>query len=653
MTSWRDHLLQSLVEPMFSLYVVFDPDKLLLDERVLHALMEKQIDVVTHDDPVQFRFLFESRYRELLTTTDVRLLVRTENGGVSRAVPYDLLQAGCVRHLRLEMFFPKMSVPVLRQLTAEERDALYAVYDAYDGSPSDRDTLDFLLRKVYKIPYDVIDTEADLLKWLLSIHGRKRKWSPVIQQFFIRQLMTIDHFRSLPVKQWVESARHFYSYLQEEWAHFLDKYTLISNGVREGAADGSLVHPFADSDVRRMLNDLFIDGTLTPVERLDAQKLPAWTHVGIVFDPASHDKQRFNRLLVKINEQFNARTRVRYDDWAQMAKMIGDLKWLAIAIRPYLGEQTVTTIEEFVLRIDHSFEQWMLKEYGSLANLPYLPLPVMVHHIPHYLASRYSGKVALIVLDGTSVVQWAQIRQVLVQNAFQLEEHHVFAWVPTVTSVSRQALFSGKMPMYFPETLMSTAQEAKAWTLFWENQRIPRQRIQFQKRLGHGEYCKDAIDALSKPQTVVAGLVVDMVDQLSHHAVQGHAGLSAQLDLWLEKGYLQQLVTDLLRAGFSVFITSDHGNKESRGIGRINDGVFVETKGERVRIYKDTERCRERAEQYGAIVWPNIGLPRDFAAMVAKSGDAFISERETTVCHGGISLEEVIVPFVHVTRKQM
>ena len=49
--------------------------------------------------------------------------------------------------------------------------------------------------------------------------------------------------------------------------------------------------------------------------------------------------------------------------------------------------------------------------------------------------------------------------------------------------------------------------------------------------------------------------------------------------------------------------------------------------------------------------WGQIGLPDGYYPLIAKGRSAFVKENKTIVGHGGISLEEVIVPFVKIERR--
>ncbi|GAE27483.1 hypothetical protein JCM9140_3631 [Halalkalibacter wakoensis JCM 9140] len=299
--------------------------------------------------------------------------------------------------------------------------------------------------------------------------------------------------------------------------------------------------------------------------------------------------------------------------------------------------------------INQYFEEWMLEKYKTLPSLPPYPLPKMVHHIPHFISSKHNDeKVALLVMDGMGFAQWKKIRQHLLEKGLSFEENGVFAWVPTLTSVSRQAIFSGSMPSVFANYLDTTRKEEKHWKNFWENHGVVKQYVSFQKGLGKQTYDKSEIVPFNRPNIKVYGAVIDIIDKIMHGAIQGEKSLMSELDLWLQTNYLFQLLCDLQRENFTVYLTADHGNTESVGSGRLSEGVLVEQKGERARIYSDQLLLSAAKEKIESIPWNNIGLPADYNVLLAKYGQAFVNKGEQVVSHGGISIEEVIVPFVKV-----
>ena len=130
------------------------------------------------------------------------------------------------------------------------------------------------------------------------------------------------------------------------------------------------------------------------------------------------------------------------------------------------------------------------------------------------------------------------------------------------------------------------------------------------------------------------------------------AGMHNQVRLWASQGHLQQLLVRLQQEGFVVYLTADHGNVTATGIGNPREGVLAETKGKRVRVYDRTEFLEEVANKFPqSNRWPNHGLPPARYVLLAGNLKAFTDTGDEIVSHGGIALEEVMVPFVVITRE--
>ena len=129
-------------------------------------------------------------------------------------------------------------------------------------------------------------------------------------------------------------------------------------------------------------------------------------------------------------------------------------------------------MRELQLDADDRLKDWVQRRFQDLPSLPVAKAPVMVHHIPRYLSMRRDAgeeKIALVVFDGMAMDQWVQIREYLNSHVpdFTTEENGCFAWLPSLTSVSRQALFSGLRPREFQASIETTAQEPSLWSRFW------------------------------------------------------------------------------------------------------------------------------------------------------------------------------------------
>ena len=262
-------------------------------------------------------------------------------------------------------------------------------------------------------------------------------------------------------------------------------------------------------------------------------------------------------------------------------------------------------------------------------------------------------KIALLVVDGLSVDQWLVARDALLsqQPTWQFDEHAVFAWIPSITTVSRQTLFAGRAPLYFPGSIGTTDKEGVLWAQYWTDQGFSANEIVYMKGLGEGSLAA-LNEAVSHPKARIAGLVVDKVDKIMHGMELGTTGMHNQVRQWVGQGYLRELLTLLMDNDFSVYLTSDHGNIEAKGCGRPAEGAIAELRGERCRMYSDKGLRRKVSQSFpGAIEWEPLGLPEDYLALLAPARRAFVEEKKRIVAHGGAALEEVIVPLIHISRR--
>jgi hypothetical protein len=263
-----------------------------------------------------------------------------------------------------------------------------------------------------------------------------------------------------------------------------------------------------------------------------------------------------------------------------------------------------------------------------------------------------SSKHALFVIDGLSLEQWFTVSRILKRKDSNLrfEENAAFAWIPTLTSVSRQAIFAGKAPMYFSDSIATTSKESELWQTFWKNHGINSRHVIYQKGIDENEL-SEISNTIDFKNTRIAGFVLTKIDKIMHGMQLGMLGMHNMIRQWAEDGFLLRLLNELLSNGFSVILTSDHGNIEASGCGRPMEGATADARGERARIYSD-EVLREevQARFKNSILWSNSGLPENYLPIVLGDTTAFINKKQTTVAHGGVSIEEVVVPFINIER---
>lgn len=650
MARWRETILKNFAPKISRLTLVADSDGLLTEEGMLAAIRDRGFELIPFDDAVAFRFAYESQYRSRWDSgqnTDLVVVLRSAEQELSR-IPYDLLKVGRPLTFALHQLFPKLNYPVIAGLDREYLDAIEDAYDKHDGDElTPRETKEFVLMHCFSIVPKLIKTPVDLLKLLLSLHSRKIRLPELLVEHLLEVLASDTTFEAWQLPEIVANRESFLRFLQDEWKSFLFDQRDLTNRCRV---------PFGHEDVRAYIDTYFLDGSLSPIAYENAGTLPPWAQTGVVHDPRADAMQRFRGLWRKFEIELPS-SEVSHKEWQQAAQRWAELVVLRWEWDDSLESEERTAWGELQATVQDAFGKWMMQRFGSLHNLPYHNQPVMVHQISRFMALERTrkklSKVALLVLDGLAIDQWLLLRKSLeaTDKSWRFEESAAFAWVPTLTSVTRQSIFAAEPPLYFPDSLATTSKEKAHWLRYWEDQGVPKTGIDLVTSL-EGPNDPKLEAALENPRLSVLGMVWNKVDDIMHGMQMQTAGMHNQVKLWASQGHLQQLLVRLHHEGFAVFLTADHGNVTASGIGNPREGVLVETKGKRVRVYDRTEFRDEVAAQFPeSLPWTNHGLPPARYVLLAGNLKAFTNEGEEIVSHGGIALEEVMVPFVTITKE--
>jgi hypothetical protein len=665
MSSWRDQILKEFTPKVARLTLVADPDGLLLEEGILEGIRERGFELIPFEDHIAFRYAYESKFRsrwDLGEHTDLVVVLHSQASDLN-GLPYDLLQAGRRLSFNLGDIFPTLSYPVVTALDRGDLDALYDAQKRHvPGQLGDNATKEFVLRHVFEIAPELVKQPSDLLRVMLRRHYRSRRIPADLDQRFIQLLHQNSVFDNWPLENLVTDRDAFFAFLQERWPIFLDREAAKgTSGVREDEKsyglpiEGPVDLPFDHDDIRVYIDNLFVEGFLHPVPHDHATALSkTWAGIGVRTAPIEDKSRRLDKLIESLRSSVPGDD-AKHTDWLHFARVWAETILLANDQAAAIPELTNERIKSLQTLVDTGFSAWLFKRYSGLVNLPPMP-PVMLHHLPRFLARQVEEdrktKIALIVIDGLALDQWLVVRGALAsgQPGLKFREQAVFAWIPSLTSVSRQAAFAGKAPVFFPNSIHTTDKEPALWSQFWTDQGFAPNEIVFIKGLGDGSL-ETVSEALSHPKAKIAGLVVDKVDKIMYGMEMGAAGMHNQVGQWAKQPYLSMLLDLLLDQGFRVYLTSDHGNIEAEGCGRPAEGAVADLRGERVRIYPDaTLRGKVKERFPAALEWGTAGLPEDYLALLAPARQAFVQEKQPIVSHGGVSVEELIVPLVQIER---
>lgn len=656
MPDWRDSILHELPSGVSPLTVVYDPDSLLREQAILDALRDRGFQLLELDDPIQFRFAWESQCRirwDDHQALQIIVLV-PDTPHASRLLPFDVLADARSVEFSLGQLFPQLDYSVVRGLAPSNYDDLYdAVLSSSPGHLGENATKEFILRHVFEIAPELIKTPVDLLRMLLRRHYARHEIPAPLDERLIAVLQERPSLAGWPVESLVREHAVFLRFLHERWVAYVSAGNRDDDQAVAFQIPGPPSLPFSHDDIRVYIDNYFTDGLLQPVAvAADGRWTGSWESIGIAVDSTSGAEHRAHKLASRLIDDIPG-PEARPPAWFRFAYQWAELNSIVLT---RLDIRNGMEIDALRLEVESRFAAWLREHYASLASLPPSP-PAMVHHVPRH-AARFldgvNGKVALVVVDGLSVVQWMTIRDSIrsQDTTIGFEEDATFAWLPTLTSVSRQAIFAGLPPLYFPDSVNTTGKEPALWHRFWSQHGLQPRQVGYLKGLGQDDLT-EVKELVSSPHVRVVGLVVDTVDKIMHGMELGAAGMRAQVEQWSDEGYMARLLRLLLDRSYIPIIVSDHGNVEVQGCGRIAEGAVSEVRGQRVRVCSDTTlRDRLVCENPGVREGLHDGLPMDYWPIYPPIGSAFVKEGDRIVTHGGDSVEETIVPLVIVRSEE-
>lgn len=383
---------------------------------------------------------------------------------------------------------------------------------------------------------------------------------------------------------------------------------------------------------RAELGQLFAGGLMRPVAAPAGAH--AWTAVGV--RQPTHEERAAN-LLAERPSPFPPND---HKGWVAVAEWWGDVRRLTAGAAPELRESAWSAWFE----MDAAFLPWLRARYGTVLSSA-ARWPSAVHRVASFLARRFrdgmTERVLLVVLDGLGHAQWAHLRERLGWTV--VEGGSTFALVPTYTTISRQAIFAGDLPLTYAESLWTTQPERRRWQAFWGAQGLQPSDVTWQRVKGRLPH-----DHVNFGMARAMGVVVNAVDDLMHTSeLFGDAQFLANLDIWVANGFLDDLVSRANGAGFEVWITADHGNLECLPTPPPREGVAIESAGKRLLRYPN--HVLRDASKVEGIVWDHIpGMPASAEPLRFAPGRFAYTNNQLSISHGGLSLDEVVVPLVRV-----
>lgn len=366
-----------------------------------------------------------------------------------------------------------------------------------------------------------------------------------------------------------------------------------------------------------------------------------------------------------------------YDDWTSIYKKlvhwemqledINDSGMLEI-----LMNQKEEANLQFFKFIEDNYEDWLHSK-----DKPQLSHTVFKDWIMPELSKNQPT--LLVVIDNFRLDQWRAIETKVLSFTQKQQESNFYSILPTATQYARNAFFSGLLPL----------EMKKRYPNYWKDDTDEGGKNLFEKefleaqlkRLGANikfEYHKITSEHAGRKlaenfktqrQNDLSVVVYNFVDMISHAKTEMEVikdlastdkAFRSLTKSWFSNSPLLEIMHSASQLGFKIILTTDHGTinvkNPSKVIGDKNTSLNLRYKTGKSLSYENRDVLAYKNPE--DIYLPSIHMSSSF---IFAKGDLFfaypnnynhyVKYFKNTFQHGGISMEEMIVPFVVLNPK--
>jgi CheY-like chemotaxis protein len=368
-----------------------------------------------------------------------------------------------------------------------------------------------------------------------------------------------------------------------------------------------------------------------------------------------------------------------YEEWVELYQKL--IYW-EIELETIEDPAMIEILESQKSEANHQFGKFIDKNYADWF-LPNVDAPTMSHNlfkdkvVPHISNAQPT---LFVVIDNLRYDQW-KVLEPIITNHYKVEtESAYFSILPTATQYARNSIFSGLMPSdmerMHPDWWLNDTEDGGKNK--YENEFLGAQL----KRLGLShlkhEYFKITNlrsgkklveNFKSKKDNDLTVVVYNFVDMLSHSKTEmevikelasNDKAYRSLTESWFKNSPLFEIIQQAQQLGFKLILTTDHGTinvkHPSKVIGDRDTSLNLRYKTGRSLTYEDKEVYA--AKDPKSIHLPSITMSSSF--IFAKSDlffaypnnyNHYVSYYRNTYQHGGVSLEEIIIPFIVLNPK--
>lgn len=365
-------------------------------------------------------------------------------------------------------------------------------------------------------------------------------------------------------------------------------------------------------------------------------------------------------------------------DWAELHRRL--VHWQMELESP---SPMASMLESQTNEANAAFAKYIRSRYPSLIAATGEEAPLMSHNLVRrrlFPLVEQGARPWMIVVDNFRLDQWLAIKPLLADRFTFAREEACCSILPTATQYARNAIFAGMMPAdirkHYPTLwLEEDSPESKNLN---EEQLMAAQLKRFRRdwrfsytKINDSEACAQIADRLAEYASNDFNVVVlNFIDMLSHarsesHAVRELASSDAAYRSitasWFRHSPALRLFEAIAATGAPILLTTDHGtvrvDTPRRVVGDRNTSTALRYKVGKNLDYEARRVIEVRRPADFGLPAPNLSsayifaIGRDFF-VYPNNYNQYVQRYDGTYQHGGVSLEEMLVPAVTLRPKE-